>query len=818
MIHKGVEREGLFDEAAASLHVAPSNNNNNNGGGGGGCGGGSPPAAVAAAAEPPSPITASSSTAASAATAPAPQVRGGAKERRVKGARTRGGTREARCVAETVWMKERKSYIKRHNLHGLLGSVMDQCLCRPDEELPEHPALFLAENILRSFLQDAQSAAAREQLKQSGPAVRAIQGIANALTGLLASLGTPALHPSIDAKRSPGFAAAAAPCSPPDVDAGSPAAAAPAGEAAAPAEAVAHVPAPTPAPAPPAAPAPVAAEDASPVEAEAEAEAEAAPAASLSPKEEEDAVNRGFSPLQQQQQPQQQASILPPIVPPAPTLSESPAGLDLDADAAGPTPAAAAAADTSADATFAADIADTLPDADATAATAPAPDAGGTAAATAATTATTTTTDAAADCSAVAADGGATSADADADADATTATATVTAATVATSPATLAPQPQQAEEAEGPAAAAAGLPSSSPAPAPMPPQAEDERGRPSAGGAAKPPLALSIDVNPEKDMCPPVDAFDALNTPKMRPALGSMRNMSCDDVRRPNGGGGGGTRDSADGSALESSQHSSASSTSNRDADGGSGGGGGSMRKKKKRTGSVPVATSVGRGQQQRGEASEWEEVLDKETGRVFWFNKRREERTDEKPREVSAHESVSSAADWCQVPGGENGSVWYFNTRTGMKQWHKPEALKETLPRGIGRGSRLSSLVSSSPSQDESGGSGGPGEVRPRLSSASRKDKRPPSGASTPTAKASREPRHKKIEVAGGWTMYQQEGGPSYFIDETGGTKQWAKPPEIEDELLAGTGWQEYDYQGVPYYVNKKAGVCDVCVGGGWE
>eukprot|EP01060_Flectonema_neradi_P018124 TRINITY_DN2493_c0_g1_i5.p1 TRINITY_DN2493_c0_g1~~TRINITY_DN2493_c0_g1_i5.p1 ORF type:complete len:449 (+),score=66.50 TRINITY_DN2493_c0_g1_i5:38-1384(+) len=155
--------------------------------------------------------------------------------------------------------------------------------------------------------------------------------------------------------------------------------------------------------------------------------------------------------------------------------------------------------------------------------------------------------------------------------------------------------------------------------------------------------------------------------------------------------------------------------------------------------------------------AQDWEEVMTSPNGQPLWYNKKLHQRTSIKPDEVEEIERDSSPVDWLEVKGN-NGQQWYFNTKTGMKQWHKPAGVKKE------------SCYPVSATGDQSQG----------------------------TITSS--------DIGHGWTQHTPEWGLSYYTsDRFGDKKIWAKPQEIAEPHLKGTGWQEYDYQGVSYFVNEQ-------------
>ena len=160
--------------------------------------------------------------------------------------------------------------------------------------------------------------------------------------------------------------------------------------------------------------------------------------------------------------------------------------------------------------------------------------------------------------------------------------------------------------------------------------------------------------------------------------------------------------------------------------------------------------------------AQDWEEVISSPAGRRLWYNKKLHKKTWEKPCEVVEIERDSSPVDWLEVKG-THSQKWYFNTKTGMKQWHKPSELKD----------------GSCPPVSAGGTSEGPIVTR---------------------------------ELDYGWTEHVPRSGLSFYTHSKHGSKQyWSKPQEVTDPLLKGTGWQEYDYQGVSYYVNDNLNVCSI-------
>ncbi|KAJ9453049.1 hypothetical protein DIPPA_54932 [Diplonema papillatum] len=156
----------------------------------------------------------------------------------------------------------------------------------------------------------------------------------------------------------------------------------------------------------------------------------------------------------------------------------------------------------------------------------------------------------------------------------------------------------------------------------------------------------------------------------------------------------------------------------------------------------------------------EWEETL-AQNGKRLWYNSKTKVKTWEKPKAVAEREQDSTSDDWCAVQG--ESSVWYYNTRTGMKQWHKPENFRGTQR----------TIASSSAA--------------------------PKARSPTPEARA----------LSENWTVYTRDDGPSYYICNKTKMKQWAKPDELVDPILIGTGWAEHDYQGTSYYVHAGSNVC---------
>eukprot|EP01063_Lacrimia_lanifica_P015647 TRINITY_DN22337_c0_g1_i1.p1 TRINITY_DN22337_c0_g1~~TRINITY_DN22337_c0_g1_i1.p1 ORF type:complete len:794 (+),score=134.37 TRINITY_DN22337_c0_g1_i1:47-2383(+) len=208
-------------------------------------------------------------------------------------------------------------------------------------------------------------------------------------------------------------------------------------------------------------------------------------------------------------------------------------------------------------------------------------------------------------------------------------------------------------------------------------------------------------------------------------------------------------------------------------------------------------ATGLGR---RRSSAAEWEECKRQSDGAVFWYNRKKNEKTWTKPSEVLDAEDTA-ASDWVQLGNPEQGQVWFYNTRSGMKQWHRPSC--------VGEDAAVPPLDAKPPS---------PGRKsfpysgrRARLSEDAPDDAKegsaPNSRDATPASKdAAGSPKStmKVVPLDEGWTMYQPAEGPSYFIDGDG-NKQWCKPDCVKDPLTRDTDWAEYDYQNRPYFVNKK-------------
>ena len=741
--------------------------------------------------------------------------------------RRRGKSRETRenRTVETEWMRERKDYIKRHNLHKLLGDVMDSCLCKPGDQLPESPTLFLVENFIRLFLQDAQSDDKRFCLKASPSVLKSLSGLHVSLGELLTHLRE--TTPEAEAVSPVSNALELSAESPPQTQQRNVISSSPtASEKAAPSAMVVEVIEPavaTPADLPLASALPegdvaLGGDSPRPAFEETKEEVEASPIvrgvlledqveqdeasaeedtqqAEKEEKEEEEQKDDASTPVEQvaKVEKEEEGDAVEAAQPLSPASEEIVVIRGLSAKEEEEEKQEAKEDETAGveekqeekeEVDVPAAVQEEKVEVEATqpeekevvvATEMPAPKAE--------------------------------EEEKDGEEKEEEKEEEVVVAQAAPDT-TEVPAPkadeEEKEEEEEEVVVATALPAAKPAPA---------AAVGTLGTLVVSPENMSLAVAPSAQELP----VDALLSPvgSSPPLQGSVKETEVaaekeqekekekvveKEAAKPEADTDKGKEKEKEKDEDEKRQDSSSNSeatleTSNNSAKDLRNA---SNRKKrnsrilegtKERTNSGASSLGKSRGQ----DASDWEEVRAGD-GTVFWYHKKKKEKVFSKPDEVTQSENKTTAADWCEVGGKEEGQVWYFNMKTGMKQWHKPEVLHNQKRSGDSTSS--SSLNKDETKADDSkvstppAAGGGPSPT-PVPATA-------PTG--TPTAGAP-----KKLLVADGWTMYQPAEGPSFFMNPNGKAKQWAKPACVADELLRGTDWQEFDYQGAPYYVNER-------------
>eukprot|EP01062_Namystynia_karyoxenos_P084349 TRINITY_DN9900_c0_g1_i1.p1 TRINITY_DN9900_c0_g1~~TRINITY_DN9900_c0_g1_i1.p1 ORF type:complete len:527 (+),score=100.29 TRINITY_DN9900_c0_g1_i1:80-1660(+) len=134
-----------------------------------------------------------------------------------------------RSVIDTPWMREQKQYIRDHELHRLLGNIMDELLNL--EKKPVEPLSFLAERMLRELLQRLQDQSRRDRLAASKLDLRRLRGLHRTLGTLVDSLPDPGSGDDTSPPRQERGPSAEQPAAEPAAPAPAPAAAVPATEA-----------------------------------------------------------------------------------------------------------------------------------------------------------------------------------------------------------------------------------------------------------------------------------------------------------------------------------------------------------------------------------------------------------------------------------------------------------------------------------------------------------------------------------------------------------------------------------------------------------